>query len=71
MDATVLMNLQEKVMPWPMLPDSEIAAAIFAQYAIVPNITPTLPTLIEPEGTTTQRGTDIRFLRQAGAAQRL
>jgi hypothetical protein len=64
MDATVLMNLQEKVFPWTMLPDSEIAAAIFAQYAIIPNISPTLPTLIEPEGTTTQRGTDIRFLRR-------
>jgi hypothetical protein len=64
MDATVLMNLQEKVMPWPMLPDSEIAAAIFAQYAILPSVSPTLPGLVEPEGTTTQRGTDIRFLRR-------
>jgi hypothetical protein len=64
MDATVLMNLQEKVMPWPMLPDSQIADAIFAQHGIIPNTFPTLPTLIEPEGTTTQRGTDIRFLRR-------
>jgi len=64
MDATMLMNLTEKVMPWPVMPDSEIAAAIFAQYAIVPQIVPTLPVLVEPEGTTTQRGTDIRFLRR-------
>jgi len=64
MDATMLMNLQEKVMPWPMLPDAQIAQAIFAQYLITPLVSPTLPTLIEPEGTTTQRGTDIRFLRR-------
>ncbi len=64
MDATVLMNLQEKAFPWPNLPDSAIAAAIFGQYALVPVVLPTAPVLIEPEGTTTQRGTDIRFLRR-------
>lgn len=64
MDATTLMNLQEKSMPWPSLPDSAIAAAIFGQYAIVPQLQPTAPVFVEPEGTTTQRGTDIRFLRQ-------
>ena len=64
LDATVLMNLQEKVKPWPNLPDSAIATAIFAQYAIVPMVQPTSPRLIEPEGTTIQRGTDMRFLRR-------
>jgi hypothetical protein len=64
MDSTMLMNLHEKVMPWPNLPDSAIAAAIFGQYGVVPRIQPTAPGLIEPEGTTTQRGTDIRFLRR-------
>lgn len=64
LDATALMGLQEKVMPWPNLPDSAIAAAIFAQYALVPMVQPTTPTLIEPEGTTIQRGTDLRFLRK-------
>jgi phage protein D len=64
MDATLLMNLQEKVMPWPNLSASAIAAAIFGQYAIVPSVEPTAPALVEPEGTTTQRGTDIRFLRR-------
>ena len=63
MDATMLMNLQEKVMAWPM-PDSQIAQAIFAQYIITPMVSPTLPSLVETEGTTTQRGTDIRFLRR-------
>jgi hypothetical protein len=64
LDATHLMNLQEKVMPWPNLPDDAIAAAVFGQYAVVPRVHPTPPVLVEPEGTTTQRGTDIRFLRR-------
>jgi phage protein D len=64
LDATLLMNLQEKVMPWPNLPDGAIAAAIFGQYAVLPIVQPTAPTLIEPEGTTMQRGTDLRFLRR-------
>jgi hypothetical protein len=64
MDATVLMNLQEKVMPWPNMPDSAIAAAIFGQYAVVPQIDPSPFVLTEPEGMTIQRGTDIRFLRR-------
>lgn len=69
MDATLLMNMQEKVMPWPNLPDSAIAAAVFGQYALVPRVSPTSPALIEPEGTTTQRGTDIRFLKQLARRQ--
>jgi hypothetical protein len=64
MDVTMLMNLQEKVMPWPNMPDAQIAQAIFAQHLVTPMASPTLPSLIEPEGTTTQRGTDIRFLRR-------
>ncbi|HEV2387305.1 MAG TPA: hypothetical protein VGS20_08625 [Candidatus Acidoferrales bacterium] len=64
MDATMLMNLEEKVMAWPAMPDSVIAAAIFGQYTIVPSVSPTMAMLVEPEGTTTQRGTDIRFLRR-------
>jgi Phage tail baseplate hub (GPD) len=64
MDATLLMNLQEKVMPWPNLPDNLIATAIFGQYTLIPRVQPTPPLLVEPEGTTTQRSTDIRFLRR-------
>jgi phage protein D len=67
LDATAVMNLQEKVMPWPNMPDHAIAAAIFGQYTIVPRVQPTPPQLVEPEGTTTQRGTDIRFLRRLAA----
>jgi phage protein D len=64
MDATLLMNLQEKAMAWPNMPDHAIAAAIFGQYALLPRVQPTPPQLVEPEGTTTQRATDIRFLRR-------
>jgi Phage tail baseplate hub (GPD) len=64
MDATYSMNLQEKVTSWPNLPDSAIATAIFGQHTIIPRVDPSPPVLTEPEGTTIQRGTDIRFLRR-------
>jgi hypothetical protein len=63
-DITGIMNLQEKVQPWPNLPDSVVAAAIFGSYAVVPEVTPTPPRLVEPLGTPVQRGTDIRHLRR-------
>jgi hypothetical protein len=63
-DITGMMNLEEKVRPWPSMPDGAIAAAIFGTYAVVPQATPTPPRLVEPLGTTVQRGTDIRFLRR-------
>lgn len=64
MDATFVMNMTEKVMPWPNLPDAAIASAIFGQHALIPQVDPTAPVLVEPEGMTIQRGTDIRFLRR-------
>jgi phage protein D len=64
LDATFVMNMTEKVMPWPNLPDAAIASAIFGQNAVIPKVDPTSPVIVEPEGTTTQRGTDIRFLRR-------
>ncbi len=64
MDATFMMNLTEKVTPWPNLPDSAIAAAIFGQNEVIPQVDPTSPVLVEPEGMAIQRGTDIRFLRR-------
>lgn len=64
MDATILMNLQEKVTPWPMPNDAAVATAIFAQYAIIPMVMPSLPFNLDPTDMTVQRGTDIRFLRR-------
>lgn len=63
-DITGVMNLQEKVQPWPNLPDSAIAAAIFGSYAVVPEVTPTPPRQVMPLGSPLQRGTDIRHLRR-------
>jgi hypothetical protein len=57
MDATHVMNMIEKVMPWPNMPDAAIASAIFGQYALIPQVDPTTPVLIEPEGQTTQPST--------------
>jgi hypothetical protein len=67
MDATLLMNMTETVMSWPDMPDSVIASAIFGEHGIVPQVDPTSPVLTEPDGTTIQRGTDIRFLKRLAA----
>lgn len=67
MDVTMLMNLQEKVSAWPNMTDDVIAKTILVQYeaySVVPEVEPTRFALVEPEATTTQRGTDIRFLRR-------
>ncbi|MFI2188561.1 phage late control D family protein [Streptomyces sioyaensis] len=63
LDATGLMNLADRAVAWPNLPDALIATRIFAAYRLIPRVGPTAPVLIEPEGTTVQRGSDIRFLR--------
>jgi len=64
MDATYAMNLEEKIKPWLNLPDSAIASVVFGEHAIIPRVDATSPVLTDPEGTTIQRGTDIRFLRR-------
>lgn len=64
MDATLLMNMTEKVTSWANMPDGAIAAQIFGQNALIPKVDTGSPVLTEPEGTTIQRGTDIRFLER-------
>jgi phage protein D len=64
MEPTVLMNLEEKVRPWPDMADSDIAAIIFGEYNFSPDIEPTRLSRQEVDYTTMQRGTDIQFLRQ-------
>ena len=64
LDATAMMNISDQVRSWPNLPDSAIAAAIFGQHSILPLVDSTSPVLTDPEGTTIQRGSDIRFLRR-------
>lgn len=63
MDATVLMNLEEKIRAWPNMADSDIANLIFGEYGLVPDVESTEPVRQELDLTTIQRGTDIQFLR--------
>lgn len=63
MDRSVEMNLEEKVRQWPNMPDFAIAAAIFAEYGMIPVTTPTTVVRTQLDTTVTQRDTDIRFLR--------
>lgn len=66
MDPTVLMNLEEKVKPWPNMADSDVANAIFSspQYKLTPIIDATRWRRQENDQTMIQRGTDIQFLQQ-------
>jgi len=66
-DASWLMNLEEKVKEWADVTDSDVAAAIFADYGIDPapeNSDDDSPSHTETGHTLMQRGTDIQFLRQ-------
>jgi phage protein D len=64
MDATVLMDLEEKVRAWPDQSDSSIAQAIFGDYGFDADVQPADPVRQQDEVTTLQRGSDIRFLRK-------
>jgi phage protein D len=64
MDPTVLMNLEEKVRPWPDMADSDIASTIFGEHGFTADVEQTQPSRQEVDHTTIQRGTDIQFLRQ-------
>lgn len=66
MDPTVLMNLEEKVKPWPNMADSDVANAIFSSpnYKFTPIVDATPWRRQENEQTLIQRGTDIQFLQQ-------
>jgi phage protein D len=67
MDPTVLMNLEEKVRPWPNMADADVANAIFGDYGFTPVVDPTQPARPDVDHTPIQRGTDIRFLRELAA----
>jgi phage protein D len=67
MDATVLMNLEEKIRAWPDMADSDIASSIFGDHGLTPQVEATQPSREATSVTTIQRGTDIRFLRRLAA----
>ena len=64
MDSTVLMNLDEKVRPWPNMADSDIATTIFQEYGMEPVVDSTQPSRQDVDTTTIQRETDIQFLKR-------
>jgi phage protein D len=64
MDASLLMNLEERVKAWQDQSDSKIATEIFGNHKLDTDVTTTSAVLSDPEGTTIQRGSDIRFLRR-------
>lgn len=64
MDATVLMDREEKLKDWPNKKDGDIAAEIFSQYGLSPEIEDTAVIHDEAISTTIQRETDIQFLRR-------
>lgn len=63
MDASVLMNLEEKVKAWPSVADSDIASSIFGDYDLTPVVDTSQPTRQEDDVLPIQRGTDMQFLR--------
>lgn len=63
LDATALMNLEEKVREWPNMPDGAIATTIFGEHGLVPVVDVTQPVRTQVDTTVIQRDTDIRFLR--------
>jgi phage protein D len=64
MDATVIMDLQEKVRAWPDQSDSSIASAIFDEYGLEADVQDTSYVRQESDVTSIQRGSDMRFLRK-------
>ncbi len=64
MDASTLMNLEEKIVAWKDLSDSDIVAQILGNYGFTPDADDTQPSYSEDEVTIIQRGTDLAFLRR-------
>jgi len=66
MGPTVLMNLEEKVKPWPNMADSDVANKIFSspEYKFTPIVDATQWRRQENDQTLIQRGTDIQLLQQ-------
>ncbi len=64
LDASVLMTVEEKIVTWPNLSDSDIATRILASYGFTPDVTRADPIHQENDVTVVQRGTDLHFLRR-------
>jgi phage protein D len=67
MDATALMDLEDKQAAWPNKKDHEIAKEVFGAYGLSPDVEDTLAQHGEAVSTVLQSETDIRFLRRLAA----
>jgi phage protein D len=67
MDATALMDLEDKQLAWPNKKDHEIAQEIFGGYGLSHEVEDTLVQHAEAVSTVLQSETDIRFLRRLAA----
>jgi phage protein D len=63
LDTSVLMSLEEKVVAWPNLADSDIVTQILGGYHVTPQVDATAPTHHDNDTTIVQRGTDLQFVR--------
>lgn len=64
MDATVLMDRADRLKAWPSRTDSDIAAEVFREYGLTPEVTDTGVVHDEDLSTIIQRETDIQFLHR-------
>jgi len=64
MDASVLMDREEKLKDWPNKKDSDIASEIIASYGLTPEVEDTGVIHDEALSTIIQRETDMQFLKR-------
>ena len=64
MDASVLMDQEEKLKDWPNKKDSDIASEIFSLYHFTPDVEDTVVIHDEAVSTIIQRETDMQFLKR-------
>ncbi len=64
LDASTLMNLEEKIVAWTDMADSDIVTQIFSAYEFTPQVDGTQPVYAEDEVTIIQRSTDLAFVRR-------
>ena len=67
MDASVLLDLEEKQLAWANKKDHEIAQTIFGSYGLSYEVEDTVSQHAEAVSTILQTETDIRFLRRLAA----
>lgn len=64
LDATGLMDLEEKIRDWPATTDGDIARKILREHGLTPEVDDTRVVHESSASTIIQRETDIRFLRR-------